>query len=209
MSRQHSIELNAIAAMCTTNNGIGKNNDLPWHLPQDFKYFLRFITPPVNKLNALIVGRLTWLSMTELDEYKLNLIVIVSSKLKHGLETLEYKSYDPNRIFVTESFQEAVDLLLNNYSHLLNSIIAIGGTKIYGEAIRSPNFHRFYLTRIFSHFECDTFIKPNDLLLLKRLNREHLGRETQVYQCQYNVPLTNNNGIDFVFEVYASVSSDR
>jgi dihydrofolate reductase len=35
-----SIELNAIAAMCDLNKGIGKNNDLPWSLPDDFKYVI-------------------------------------------------------------------------------------------------------------------------------------------------------------------------
>ena len=124
------IQLNAIAAMCDYNNGIGKNNDLPWTLPKDFNYFLRFISTfnSKNKMNALIVGRKTWNSIPHnMNEFKMNLIVIVSSKYHQQKDNLDYKSYDVDKILIAESFNAAISLINEKYSHLVDSSIAIGG----------------------------------------------------------------------------------
>ena len=199
------IQLNAIAAMCDYNNGIGKNNDLPWTLPKDFNYFLRFISTfnSKNKMNALIVGRKTWNSIPHnMNEFKMNLIVIVSSKYHQQKDNLDYKSYDVDKILIAESFNAAISLINEKYSHLVDSIIAIGGTNIYSEAIKSNHFNRFYLTRIFKHFDCDTFIEPKDFLSqLSKLNDENLLEDSKWYDCQYNQKV-NENGVDFIFEVY-------
>ena len=33
-----TIEFNAIAAICDDNNGIGKDNTLPWKISEDYQY---------------------------------------------------------------------------------------------------------------------------------------------------------------------------
>lgn len=40
------------------NRGVGKNNQLPWHLPQDLKHFKE-----TTKNGVLIMGRKTWESL--------------------------------------------------------------------------------------------------------------------------------------------------
>lgn len=204
------IQLNAIAAMCDYNNGIGKNNDLPWTLPKDFNYFLRFISTfnSKNKVNALIVGRKTWNSIPHnMNEFKMNLIVVVSSRYHQQKDNLDYKSYDVDKIIIAESFNAAINLINEKYSHLVDSIIAIGGTNIYSEAIKSNHFNRFYLTRIFKYFDCDTFIEPKDFLSqLSKLKDENLLQDSKWYDCQYNQKV-NENGVDFIFEVYQKFNS--
>ena len=49
--------ISLIAAM-DRNRLIGKDNDLPWHLPQDLKYFKE-----VTKGHAVIMGRKTFESI--------------------------------------------------------------------------------------------------------------------------------------------------
>ena len=51
--------INIIVAYCR-NRGIGINNTLPWHLPEDLKRF-KFLTEGSN--NTVIMGRKTWESL--------------------------------------------------------------------------------------------------------------------------------------------------
>ncbi|HAC24943.1 MAG TPA: diacylglycerol kinase, partial [Cytophagales bacterium] len=44
----------------TENRVIGKNNDLPWHLPDDMKYFMQ-----TTKGHYVIMGRKNWESIPE------------------------------------------------------------------------------------------------------------------------------------------------
>ena len=48
-------------------NGIGKDNDLCWHIPRDMAYFKNITSSTINsnKENAVIMGRKTWESIPE------------------------------------------------------------------------------------------------------------------------------------------------
>ena len=56
----------SIVVAIDSQHGIGKNNDLPWHLPADLKHF-KFITTnsAVGKRNVVVMGRKTWDSIPE------------------------------------------------------------------------------------------------------------------------------------------------
>jgi dihydrofolate reductase len=60
-----NIKLNLIVAMCNSNLGIGINGEIPWRLPTDMKHFasVTTFTEDKKKINAVIMGRLTWLSI--------------------------------------------------------------------------------------------------------------------------------------------------
>ncbi len=60
-----SIKLSMVVAMCNSNRGIGINGNIPWKLPKDMKFFAKVtsFTRNSNKMNAVIMGRLTWQSI--------------------------------------------------------------------------------------------------------------------------------------------------
>ena len=56
------MNFNIIVAYCN-NNGIGKNNTLPWNIPSDLKKFKNLTIGKGN--NCIIMGKKTWLSLNE------------------------------------------------------------------------------------------------------------------------------------------------
>jgi dihydrofolate reductase len=53
-----------IIVAATVSNGIGKNGILPWHIPQDLKYFAKATSnAPEGTQNAVVMGRNTWESI--------------------------------------------------------------------------------------------------------------------------------------------------
>lgn len=60
-----SLDLTAIVAMADQTRAIGRENGLPWSLPDDWDYYLRFIrsTKASDKVNALLMGRKTFESI--------------------------------------------------------------------------------------------------------------------------------------------------
>jgi len=101
--------INLIAAV-SINGVIGSENKIPWHYPQDLKYFKE-----VTQNTTIIMGRNTFNSIGKPLPNRRN-IVITSQKI-NGIETYN-------------SVQEA----LNNIKDL--NIWFIGGAKIYAEALK-------------------------------------------------------------------------
>lgn len=192
------LELNAIVAISDKSKGIGKNNDLPWSLPDDWNYFLRFIktTKSACKMNALIMGRNTWQSIKDLTPFKSCLIVIISKSLKVS---------DLENCLVVDSFELALEVLNSpKYIELTEKIIAVGGSNIYETSFKATCLKRLYLTRVFGDFDCDVFIQPEDFLNnFKKLTNNELIKETSVYRCDYNkIRRDSDTGIEYIFEVY-------
>lgn len=135
-----------VVVACDLENGIGKDNDLPWHLPGDLRHFARLTTEaPEGMRNAVIMGRKTWESVPV--KYKplagrLNVVLSRSAALElpEGVrragdldEALAIDDPDVDRVFV------------------------VGGVQIYAEALRSPRCRWIYLTRVLDRFDCDAF----------------------------------------------------
>ena len=57
---------NIISAVLKRNNGIGKNNQLPWkHIKEDMSFFYKTTTTKKPFVNAVIMGRKTWNSLPD------------------------------------------------------------------------------------------------------------------------------------------------
>lgn len=125
--------ISMIAAM-GQNRVIGKDNDLPWYLPDDFKYFQQ-----TTKGHHVIMGRKNWESLPHkfkpLPE-RTNLIIT------------RQDDYYASGAQVCHTLQEALDTSMNNDEQ---EVFIIGGGEIYRMGLEVTD--RIYLTEINGSFE--------------------------------------------------------
>ena len=200
-----NIEFNAIAAICNDNNGIGINNKLPWKINEDYLYYLRVIKTIINKqkVNAVIYGRKTWeyLPKDEMIGEKCLKFILSKTKTKQ-----EINPENNNMIILCHSWDEIFDLINNKYKNIIETLYVLGGAKVYEDAIKFKFFNKFYITRIFKHFDCDVVINPKNFLNInfsKIEDKNILKEKEKLFNIEYNVikkdPLS---GIEYIFEIY-------
>ena len=107
--------LSAIVAL-STNNAIGKDNQLPWHLPDDLKFFKR-----TTMGKPVLMGRKTYESMGKPLPGRLNIVVSHQKDLQLPEGVLLYNSLD-----------EAIDRLEKEAT---DEAFIIGGGKIFEETM--------------------------------------------------------------------------
>lgn len=125
----------SLLVAASENNVIGKDNQLPWHLPNDLKYFknLTWGMP-------ILMGRKTFESIGKALPGRKSIVISRNSDWKHeGVE-------------VVHSIEEAVGKA-ENYG--VKEVFVIGGAEIFKTAL--PEAKRIYLTRIHHDFDGDVF----------------------------------------------------
>jgi dihydrofolate reductase len=139
------MKIKLIAAVCK-NNGIGKNNTLPWNSKADLNFFSK--TTKGNNNNAVLMGRKTWESLKKPLTNRFN--IIISSK------NLEVSSPD---VKVFKNIDEAIHF---SYSKNFEILWVIGGSQIYQTFLNDYNnqIEECVLTQIEEEHDCDTFF-PN------------------------------------------------
>ena len=125
-------------AAAAENNALGKNNDLVWHLPDDFKRFKRLTSG-----HYIIMGRKTFESFPKLLPDRTH--VIITRK----------EDYAPEGAIVVNSLEEAIRV-----SKLDEQPYIIGGGEIYNLSMDTAE--RIELTRVHGRFEADTFFPEID-----------------------------------------------
>lgn len=118
--------ISAIVAMAH-NNVIGRNNELPWHLPDDLKRFRQ-----LTKGHAVVMGRKTADS-----------IIARNGKPLPGRENIVVTRdplYQPKDFIIVNSIQDAMQLVYEK------DAFVIGGQQIYTQAM--PYVDRLYITEI-------------------------------------------------------------
>ncbi|MFO1388521.1 dihydrofolate reductase [Cellvibrio sp.] len=114
------------------NNAIGRNNELPWHLPQDLKYF-----KSVTLGKPVIMGRKTFESIGKPLPGRTNIVVT------------RQKNWSVAGVLVAKSVEEALEIaqqFRGEQSSLAEEVMVIGGAEIYRHAL--PIADRVYLTKI-------------------------------------------------------------
>jgi len=134
------------------NRGIGKNNDLPWHLSADLKHFAA-----VTKGGTVIMGRKTWESLPEqYRPLKERLNIVVS---RSELEL-------PQGVKLAHSLDEALELAEGK-------TFVIGGATLYAEAIKHPACKELILTEVEGTADCDAFFPEIPAgFLMKEMSEE-------------------------------------
>jgi dihydrofolate reductase len=146
----------SLIAALTENRVIGKNNDLPWHLPDDMKFFMK-----TTKGHAVIMGRKNYDSLP--PKFKplkdrFNIVVTRQSDL-HAPGTVAVHSLD-------DAFAQA-----KKYDNPNDEIFVIGGAQIYTLAM--PVANRLYLTEIKTTLDGDTHFPAFDSQEWKEISRKH------------------------------------
>lgn len=131
------MKLSMIAAM-SSNRVIGIENKMPWHLPEDFKWFRKHT---LNK--PILMGKNTFLSIGKPLPNRENLVLTNSESFFH------------NGVDVFNSFDKAVEAHKN-----APEIMIIGGAKVYQELIDKVD--TLYLTKVNAYFEGDAFFPEID-----------------------------------------------
>lgn len=136
------------------NGAIGKDGDIPWHAPEDLKFFQRETLG-----GAVIMGRNTWDSLP-FKPLKNRLNIVVSSQ---GVEAEH----------VVGSVTEAVKLA---ESHGYRRLYGIGGAGIYREMLGIA--HRLLITEVDLEIEAaDTWFPKVDEAAWRVIGKSMLREE--------------------------------
>jgi dihydrofolate reductase len=132
--------IRSIIVAASTNNVIGKNNDLIWHLPIDMNFFKEKTLG-----HHVIMGRKNFESIPHKYRPLPNRKNIIITRKNNYLA--------PNCI-IKNNIKEAIEEANNNND---DEPFIIGGGEIYKLALKENLVDRIYLTRIHHIFDGDTF----------------------------------------------------
>ncbi|MEE8589662.1 MAG: type 3 dihydrofolate reductase [Sulfurimonadaceae bacterium] len=141
-------KISIIVAMAK-NRVIGKDNDMPWHLPADLQHFRQMT---LNR--PIIMGRKTYESIGRPLPKRHN--IIISRNVDYKVDGCD----------VVSSLDKAVEV-----AGEVEEIFIIGGGFLYNQTIDQAD--RLYLTFIDLDVEGDTLFPEYEHLSLKKISSEH------------------------------------
>ena len=166
----------ALIVAMSRNRVIGRNNNLPWYLPGDLKYFKQ-----ATMGKPIIMGRKTWDSIGRPLPGRMNVVISRNPEWQAPAGTTPAKSLD-EALVKAEAQAEIEDG---------EEVMIIGGGQIYAEAL--PMVDRIYVTLVHAQVAGDAFFPEVDWS-----EWEELGRE--------DFSASENNPYDYSFVVYQRAS---
>jgi dihydrofolate reductase len=164
MNATSSPILSAIAAMAE-NRVIGKNNQLPWHLPADLQHF-KLLTSG----HPILMGRKTYQSIGKPLPNRTNIIM-----------TRDPHWQAPAGCVVVTSPEQA---LQQAAALPAKEIFIIGGAEIYHQLL--PITQRIYLTIVHHTFAGDAYFPVLDTTAWQETNRtRHTADEKNAYDYSF------------------------
>ncbi|ANU23150.1 dihydrofolate reductase [Planococcus donghaensis] len=116
------------------NRVIGKNNELPWHIPADLAYFKEHT---IGK--GIVMGRNTYESIGRPLPKRRNIVV---TRNDH---------YEAEGVDVVHNLSDAIQLAKEAHEE----VMVIGGEQIFESVL--PDADRLYITLIHQEFDGDTY----------------------------------------------------
>ena len=153
--------ISLIVAMAN-NRVIGKNNQMPWHLPADLAHF-----KTVTLGKPIIMGRKTYESIGRPLPGRKNIVISHNSNYKlDGCET-------------ASSLEKALKLVSD-----VKEVMIIGGGYLYAQTIDHAN--KLYLTFIDLDIDGDTIFPDYKKLNIKEIKREkYIKDEKNIYNYEF------------------------
>ena len=157
--------MTTLIAAAAENNALGKDNQLVWHLPDDFKRFKQLTSG-----HHIIMGRKTFESFPKPLPNRTHVVIT------------RQKKYAPEGCIVVNSMEKAIEICPEN-----EVIYIIGGGEIYN--LGMPFANKIELTRVHDTFDADAFfpeINSNELDLVTQEfhpkdERHHFDFSFQTY----------------------------
>lgn len=125
-------------AAAAENNALGKDNEMVWHLPDDFKRFKQLTTG-----HHIIMGRKTFESFPKLLPNRTHIIIT------------RQKGYHPEHCIVVDNMKGAIEKAPKG-----EDVFIIGGGEIYNLGL--PFADKIELTKVHSEFEADAYFPELD-----------------------------------------------
>lgn len=154
----------SLIAALARNRVIGKDNQLPWRLPEDLKRFKE-----LTMGHPVIMGRKTCDSILQsLGKPlpgRLNIVITRS------------RAYQAPGCRVVTSFEEALSTAREGPG--ANEVFVIGGAEIYRLAL--PRARRMYLTEIHADFDGNAWFPPFDAEDWRETSRDARAAPTYRY----------------------------
>ncbi|MDN5369938.1 MAG: dihydrofolate reductase [Shewanella sp.] len=128
----------ALIAAMANNRVIGKDNQMPWHLPEDLRHFKQ-----VTMGKPVVMGRRTYESIGKPLPGRQNIVITRNSDMTIPGVTM------------VSSLSEAFD-----QANVCDELMIIGGGQLYAEAL--PFADILYLTQISLDVDGDTYFPSWD-----------------------------------------------
>lgn len=147
------------------NRIIGKDNDMPWHLPADLAYFKK-----TTLGKPIIMGRKTFESIGRALPGRKNIVISRD------------QAYHADGVEVVHSVEQALALVID-----VEEVMVIGGGAIYQHCL--PKAQRLYITHIDADIAGDTQFPAYDVENdWHKVSQEHyLADEKNAYPLAFTV----------------------
>lgn len=149
-------------AAVAENNALGKNNELVWHLPNDFKRFKSLTTN-----HHIIMGRKTFESFPKPLPNRVHVVIT------------RQKDYNPEGCIVVDSIEKAIAVCPENEDSYI-----IGGGEIYNLGMEHADI--LEITKVHHSFDADAYfpeIDKTDWQLVE--SEENFRDEKHLYDYTY------------------------
>ncbi len=154
-----------LVVAAASNNAIGKDGSMPWHLPNDMKHFKN-----VTWGMPVIMGRKTFESLGKVLPGRRNIVIS------------RQDDWNADGAIVVKSIEEALNKAIETDA---KEIMVIGGGEIYKLLFQQAK--RIYMTRVDAEPEGDTFfpsIDLNEWKLVSQKNHEADAKNAFNYSFQ-------------------------
>ena len=129
----------ALMVAMSLNRVIGRNNALPWYLPEDLRYFKQ-----VTYGKPVVMGRRTHESIGRPLPGRQNLVITRDPEWHRDGVTVVHSLGEAMARAEAQAFIDGAE-----------ELVVIGGSQIYAEAL--PLVDRLYMTEVHAEVEGDTF----------------------------------------------------
>jgi thymidylate synthase len=143
------------------NNGIGKNNSIPWNVPMDMELF-KNLTSSLCGINKVVIMGYNTMKSLKSGYLKNRINIIITSNI--------IQNNDNNNVYYVNNFNESLNCAYSLVGKDPSRIWVIGGAVLYKTAINHTDLNLIYHSRINGNYECDIMFElPEHTIVSKNI----------------------------------------